>query len=97
MTKKYTKRDITRWDPEIDTATWTWDSIGTLATVRAAERLEVVEFHLSTIVSLLRSIGNDGLHDILRDMAREVRAKKKRRLARLRRALAARRALKVAA
>ncbi len=56
-----------------------WEVITALASLRAVDRLTHVVRLLGSIHDLLVNLGRDGIHEVIRELAYEAKAKQKRR------------------
>lgn len=96
-TRKLTTEQLVglNWTPweESGDGGWTFDQMKAAAAMHTAkkmgtavERLTSCMLTLEGILQRLDMLGREGIHDLIKEMAREARLKKKRRLARRRRA-----------
>lgn len=82
----------TRTTQQIVDAAWSWDEQPGLAGIQAAAAVEIaraargIEQEVSSIRSLLASVGSDGIHTLIREAKdeAETKGKRRRRAARLR-------------
>lgn len=75
----------TRTTQQVVDAAWSWDEQPGLAGIQAAAAVEIaraargIEQELSSIRSLLASVGSDGIHTLIREAKDEAETKGRRR------------------